>query len=401
MAANEIIELFCELIVARLSIITRERGCPVDLKEGISSLIYAGPRCSELPELLRIHDIFEKKYGRDFVTAATELRPDSGVNRHLIEKLSVKKPTGDMKLKVMKAIAKEYQVDWDTTETEQELLKPPEERLVGPTTFVSASTLPITTNQPLQADPQHLEHNMRNSSYDDDEEENDSTTMEFSDTASAAQAAAEFAAKAVSAANSAAQLSKQESSQSHQTSFKSTTNRFSSHSFDGLNPIENEDSDAAAQLSKQESSQSHQTSFKSTTNRFSSHSFDGLNPIENEDSDADSEEVDSRRVLRSNTNVGVGPKRVNSDVKFDDSDGFQSDEDMEKVKVGPPCKAPPPKRAPPPLPKDASEENDKHSEGSKGSGSTGSRVHPKLPDYEELTARYEALRSSGSFKSHQ
>jgi hypothetical protein len=48
----------------------------------------------------------------------------------LIEKLSVKKPTGEVKLKVMKAIAKEYQVEWDTTETEQELLKPPEERLV-------------------------------------------------------------------------------------------------------------------------------------------------------------------------------------------------------------------------------------------------------------------------------
>jgi hypothetical protein len=48
----------------------------------------------------------------------------------LIEKLSVKKPTGEIKLKVMKVIAKEYQVDWDMTETEQELLKPPEERLV-------------------------------------------------------------------------------------------------------------------------------------------------------------------------------------------------------------------------------------------------------------------------------
>lgn len=54
----------------------------------------------------------------------------------LIEKLSVKKPTGDMKLKVMKAIAKEYQVDWDTTETEQELLKPPEERLVQSITTI-------------------------------------------------------------------------------------------------------------------------------------------------------------------------------------------------------------------------------------------------------------------------
>ena len=60
----------------------------MDLKEGISSLIYAAPRCSELPELLRIHDIFEKKYGRDFVTAATELRPDSGVNRHVCFQIS-------------------------------------------------------------------------------------------------------------------------------------------------------------------------------------------------------------------------------------------------------------------------------------------------------------------------
>ncbi|KAJ1693025.1 hypothetical protein LUZ63_009723 [Rhynchospora breviuscula] len=359
MAANEIVELFCELIVVRLPIIAKERQCPVDLKEGISSLIYAAPRCSELPELLRIRDIFEKKYGKDFVTAAAELRTDSGVNRHLIEKLSVKKPTGEIKLKVMKAIAKEYQVDWDMTETEQELLKPPEERLDGPCTFVSASTFPVTANPPLKSDTQHLEHKNRYFSYDDEEEKN-STSMQFSDTASAAQAAAEFAEKAVAAANSAAQLSKQDSSQSHQTSFKSTTNRFSSHSFDGLNHIENKDSD----------------------------------------SDAEYEEVDSRRVLRSNTNVGVGQKRVDSNISFDGSDGFNSEEDVEKLNVGPLCQAPPPKRAPPPLPKDAFEENDEHSEGPKGSGGTGSRVHPKLPDYEELTARFEALRSSGSSNSH-
>lgn len=57
------------------------RECPADLKEGISSLIYAAPRCSEIPELGRIRDIFEKKYGKDFVAAASDLRPNSGVNR--------------------------------------------------------------------------------------------------------------------------------------------------------------------------------------------------------------------------------------------------------------------------------------------------------------------------------
>lgn len=48
----------------------------------------------------------------------------------LIEKLSVKKPSGQTKLKVLKDIAKEHQIDWDTTESEQELLKPSEELIV-------------------------------------------------------------------------------------------------------------------------------------------------------------------------------------------------------------------------------------------------------------------------------
>lgn len=48
----------------------------------------------------------------------------------LIDKLSVKTPSGEVKLKVMKEIAKEYQVEWDTTESEMELLKPPEELIV-------------------------------------------------------------------------------------------------------------------------------------------------------------------------------------------------------------------------------------------------------------------------------
>uniref|UniRef100_A0A6N2NEN3 PIN domain-containing protein n=1 Tax=Salix viminalis TaxID=40686 RepID=A0A6N2NEN3_SALVM len=80
-AANEFIELFCELVVSRLSIIAKRRECPADLKEGIASLIFASPRCSEIPELVALRKIFEKKYGKDFVSAATDLRPNSGVNR--------------------------------------------------------------------------------------------------------------------------------------------------------------------------------------------------------------------------------------------------------------------------------------------------------------------------------
>ena len=48
----------------------------------------------------------------------------------MVVKLSVTRPEGEFKLKVMKEIAKEFQVDWDTKETELELLKPQEETIV-------------------------------------------------------------------------------------------------------------------------------------------------------------------------------------------------------------------------------------------------------------------------------
>jgi hypothetical protein len=63
--------------------LTYSRECPADLKEGIASLIFASPRCSEIPELVSLKKIFEKKYGNDFVSAAIELRPSCGVNRQV------------------------------------------------------------------------------------------------------------------------------------------------------------------------------------------------------------------------------------------------------------------------------------------------------------------------------
>jgi hypothetical protein len=55
----------------------------LDLKEAISSLIFASPRCSDLPELLQIRQLFAAKYGKEFAAAAAELRPDCGVNRRV------------------------------------------------------------------------------------------------------------------------------------------------------------------------------------------------------------------------------------------------------------------------------------------------------------------------------
>jgi len=59
------------------------REIPLDLKEAISSICFAAPRCADLPELIQVQQQFATKYGREFISAATELRPDCGVNRQV------------------------------------------------------------------------------------------------------------------------------------------------------------------------------------------------------------------------------------------------------------------------------------------------------------------------------
>ncbi|KAL0345135.1 UNVERIFIED_CONTAM: IST1-like protein [Sesamum radiatum] len=81
MAAYDLIEIYCELIVARMPIIESQKTCPIDLKEAIASIVFASPRCGDVPELLDVRKHFTEKYGKDFTTAAIELRPECGVSR--------------------------------------------------------------------------------------------------------------------------------------------------------------------------------------------------------------------------------------------------------------------------------------------------------------------------------
>lgn len=143
--------------------------CPIDLREAVASIIFAAPRCSDIPELHEIRSLFSAKYGKEFTAIAAELRPDCGVNRvvkcHLhfllyqiffvpndllyvsllyrgkisiielwycqvVEKLSVRGPSMEVKLKLMKDIATEQGLDWDPTDLESQNLKSPEDLLV-------------------------------------------------------------------------------------------------------------------------------------------------------------------------------------------------------------------------------------------------------------------------------
>ncbi|XP_042390687.1 IST1-like protein isoform X1 [Zingiber officinale] len=344
MAANDIIELFCELIVARLPIIAKQRDCPQDLKEGISSLIYASPRCSDIPELSRILLIFEKKYGKDFVSAATELRPKSEVNCLLIEKLSVRKPIGEVKLKVLKEIAKEYQVKWDSTELEQELLVPPERVIEGPRAFAdvkNVSVKPIFLKQPKDFNRKELQ---------------------FKDPVSAAQASSESAEKAIDGEQAASHVANQ-----------------NSHPFDQPTPVDtlvckcNKFNQVAFQKEQEldHLSGTHAPSnyeAKTLEKRpFSSQSFSLSNTLD--DDSIDSADLNEKKILRRNSCIS---RTVYSDIKFDDSDGHESENGEQESD-------PSPNRPPPVLPSQQM--------------NSLTHVHPNLSDYAALTARFEALKS--------
>ncbi|KAG5108407.1 hypothetical protein JHK84_045314 [Glycine max] len=350
LAANEFIELFCELVVARLPIISKQRECPADLKEGIASLIFAAPRCSEIPELVALKNIFDKKYGKDFVSAAVDLRPSCGVNRQLIEKLSVRTPPGEVKLKVLKEIAKEHQIDWDTTESETELLKPPEELIVGPRAFVSASSLPVKHSSNVSVESNQPATRLSGGGRTE--------AVYYEDSKSAAEAAAEAAKKAIAAAEVAAYMAMKESIEAPQPyayNDKLYNSGVNSGTFQSNNPAK-----CGQNMTP-----------KSTTEEkmYRSQSVPRSDHLNSEDTLPDQYGGNDYR------RHSYHPTSAHSDIKFDESD---CDEEIEAEE--PPVVTMPPNRFPSPVPSSMVKQDSRI------------HVHPKLPDYDELAARFDALK---------
>ncbi|KAL6558524.1 hypothetical protein OROMI_018874 [Orobanche minor] len=254
MAAYDLLEIYCELIVARLPIIESQKNCPIDLKEAIASLVFAAPRCGDVPELLDVRKQFTAKYGKDFTTAAIELRPQCGVGRMLVEKLSAMAPDVQTKTKILSAIAEEHNVKWEPTSFGEKDSVPPNDRLSGPSSFEkeseqyaephrfeAAQAQAHPSNNTMHSSPSRFSQSDDSTSlgkeklfvaetsgfsslqsearppalHDEWAEEVNSTNsldmrrwnMDFKDATSAAQAAAESAEHASMAARAAAELS--------------------------------------------------------------------------------------------------------------------------------------------------------------------------------------------------
>ncbi|KAI9072336.1 hypothetical protein K1719_045699 [Acacia pycnantha] len=94
----------------------------------------------------------------------------------------------------MKGIAKEYQVEWDTAESEKQLLKPPDVLITLRFNNIGANNLPVkpsTTAQFMETHKPTSRHQRGNVEFEDSKK-------------ASAEAAVESAMKAVAAAEVAA-----------------------------------------------------------------------------------------------------------------------------------------------------------------------------------------------------
>ena len=106
---HEILELYCELLLARSGLMEGS-VCDPGLEEAVQSVVYAAPK-TEIKELGTVRSLLAEKYGKDYIIAAME-NADEKVNDKVIRKLSVEPPRQELVTGYLEEIAKAYGVDW-------------------------------------------------------------------------------------------------------------------------------------------------------------------------------------------------------------------------------------------------------------------------------------------------
>jgi vacuolar protein sorting-associated protein IST1 len=111
----EVLELLCELVHERVRQITNAKECPEDLREAVSSLIWASKNV-DIEELKEINNQLTKKFGREFAKKAID-NENNEVNVRLSQKLTYKPPSAKLVISYLQEIAKSYNVPWDPEES--------------------------------------------------------------------------------------------------------------------------------------------------------------------------------------------------------------------------------------------------------------------------------------------
>lgn len=117
---HEILELYCELLIARAGLLEAPT-CDPGLEEAVKSIIYAAPK-TEIKELHQVRILLAEKFGKEFVHQAME-NSDGKVSEKVVKKLSVTPPKPELVTGYLEEIAKAYGVNWPR---KQDLGDPPD-----------------------------------------------------------------------------------------------------------------------------------------------------------------------------------------------------------------------------------------------------------------------------------
>jgi vacuolar protein sorting-associated protein IST1 len=110
---HEILELYCELLLARTGLMEAPT-CDPGLEEAVKSLIYAAPR-TDVKELQNVRVLLVDKYGKEFAMVAME-NSDEKVAEKVLKKLAVTPPSQELVNGYLEEIARTYGVDWPKKE---------------------------------------------------------------------------------------------------------------------------------------------------------------------------------------------------------------------------------------------------------------------------------------------
>jgi vacuolar protein sorting-associated protein IST1 len=112
----EILELYCELLLARIGLL-EAKECDPGLEEAVKSVIYAAPR-TDVRELQQARALLVEKFGKEFALQAVE-NSDGMVAERVLQKLKVEPPPQTLVTEYLKEIARTYSIDWPKGEKAQ------------------------------------------------------------------------------------------------------------------------------------------------------------------------------------------------------------------------------------------------------------------------------------------
>eukprot|EP00118_Oscarella_pearsei_P028498 m.2293 g.2293 ORF g.2293 m.2293 type:complete len:325 (+) comp8549_c0_seq1:42-1016(+) len=111
--AMEIIEMYCDLLLARFGLIETMKTCDEGLQESVCTLIWVTPRLStDVAELRLVSEQLTLKYGKPFADMC-RANKNGLVNEKVVERLSVKAPPRSLVENYLVAIGKTHGIDYD------------------------------------------------------------------------------------------------------------------------------------------------------------------------------------------------------------------------------------------------------------------------------------------------